>query len=87
MYLIGYPLSETVTSVNNRCVKKRHFKRLRGAELAGLGKADLPARPSLRDIPPRLITKTAQKMGAERAAELTAFLDALQAETFDGKAM
>jgi len=26
-------------------------------------------------------------MGAERAAELTAFLDALQAETFDGKAM
>jgi uncharacterized protein len=44
-------------------------------------------RSFVRDIPPRLITKTAQKMGAERAAELTAFLDALQAETFDGKAM
>ncbi len=39
------------------------------------------------DIPPRLITKTAQRIGAERAAELDRFLDALEAETFDGKAM
>jgi uncharacterized protein len=44
-------------------------------------------RSFVREIPPRLITKTAQRMGAQRAAELTAFLDALQAQTFDGKAM
>jgi uncharacterized protein len=41
----------------------------------------------LQKIPPRLITKTAQKMGAQRAAELEHFLDALQTQTFDGKAM
>lgn len=41
----------------------------------------------VHDIPPRLITKTAEKMGAERAAELERFLDALQAETFAGRAM
>ncbi|MGA7247165.1 MAG: HD domain-containing protein [Candidatus Cybelea sp.] len=44
-------------------------------------------RSFVHDIPPRLITKTAQKMGAQRAAELERFLDALQAETFDGQAM
>jgi uncharacterized protein len=44
-------------------------------------------RSFLRDIPPKLITKTAQKIGAERAAALEHFLDALQAQTFDGKAM
>jgi uncharacterized protein len=41
----------------------------------------------VRDIPPRLITKTAQAMGALRAAELQRFLDALNTETFDGQAM
>lgn len=41
----------------------------------------------VQKIPPRLITKTAQKIGAERAAELQRFLDTLQTETFDGKAM
>jgi len=44
-------------------------------------------RTFVHDIPPRLITKTAQRMGAQRAAELAKFLDALDAETFDGKAM
>ncbi len=44
-------------------------------------------RSFLRDIPPRLITKTAQRIGAERTGELQRFLDVLQAETFDGKAM
>jgi uncharacterized protein len=44
-------------------------------------------RAFLRDIPPRLITQTARRIGAERAAELQRFLDGLQAETFDGKAM
>lgn len=38
----------------------------------------------IKDIPPKLLTKTGQKMGAERAAELQAFLDAWQRESFDG---
>ena len=42
-------------------------------------------RSFVRDIPPRLITKTAQAMGAVRAAELDRFLDALNAETFYGR--
>ncbi len=50
-----------------------------------------PALKSLRkmlaDIPPHLITKTARRIGAERAAELRAFLDALDRETFGGKAI
>lgn len=41
----------------------------------------------VQDIPPRLITKTAQRLGAERAAELGSFLDKLQAESFGGRAM
>lgn len=50
-----------------------------------------PALKSLRgfvkDIPPKLITKTAQRMGAERAAELQSFLDRLQDESFAGHSM
>lgn len=37
-------------------------------------------------IPPRLITKAAQRIGAQRAAELRAFLDRLNSQTLDGKA-
>lgn len=44
-------------------------------------------RTFLKEIPPRLITKTAQRIGAQRAAELARFLDGLEAATFDGKAM
>ena len=44
-------------------------------------------RKFLTDIPPRLITKAAQRIGAQRAAELQAFLDRLDAQTFNGKAM
>ncbi|MGB6522790.1 MAG: HD domain-containing protein [Candidatus Cybelea sp.] len=44
-------------------------------------------RTFVKDIPPRLITKTAQRIGARRAAELARYLDDLEAETFDGKAM
>jgi uncharacterized protein len=44
-------------------------------------------RTFVKEIPPRLITKTAQRIGARRAAELARFLDDLEAETFDGKAM
>lgn len=41
----------------------------------------------LTDIPPRLFTKAARRIGAERSAELRAFLERLNAETFDGKAL
>ena len=44
-------------------------------------------RSFLHDIPPRLITKTAKTIGAQRAAELKRELDELQAQTFDGTAM
>ena len=43
-------------------------------------------RSFLRDIPPKLITNTAKKLGAQRAAELMTFLDRLQAESYDGAA-
>ncbi|HEY6514600.1 MAG TPA: HD domain-containing protein [Steroidobacteraceae bacterium] len=41
----------------------------------------------IKSIPPRLITRTARRIGAARAAELDAFLDKLQSETLDGNAM
>jgi uncharacterized protein len=44
-------------------------------------------RSFLRDIPPRLITGAAKRIGSQRAAELQRFLDALDSETFGGKAM
>ncbi len=40
----------------------------------------------IKDIPPKLVTKTAQKMGADRVVELSRFLDALTAESYGGKA-
>ncbi len=47
-----------------------------------------PAIQTLRrfviDIPPKLITRTAKRIGAQRAAELTHFLDSLRDETFNG---
>ncbi|HKW44921.1 MAG TPA: HD domain-containing protein, partial [Candidatus Eremiobacteraceae bacterium] len=39
-----------------------------------------------RDIPPRLLTKTARHIGAQRAAELQRLLDELTSETFSGRA-
>lgn len=39
----------------------------------------------IKAIPPKLITKTAKRMGAERVRELQAFLDAYQRESFGGK--
>jgi uncharacterized protein len=38
----------------------------------------------LKDIPPKLITATAKRMGAERAAELSRLLDQIQTETYGG---
>jgi uncharacterized protein len=60
---------------------------LTGENAESFARAVKALRSFVRDIPPRLITKTAQTMGAQRAAELERFLDALQAETFDGQAM
>lgn len=44
-------------------------------------------RSFLHDIPPRLITKTARSIGAQRVSELKRELDELQSETLDGAAM
>ncbi|HTA56177.1 MAG TPA: hypothetical protein VK755_15630, partial [Candidatus Acidoferrales bacterium] len=60
---------------------------LTGEHAESFARAVNALRSFLRDIPPKLITKTAQKIGAQRAAALEHFLDALQAQTFDGKAM
>ncbi len=60
---------------------------LTGENAESFARAVKALRSFVHDIPPRLITKTAQTMGAQRAAELERFLDALQAETFDGQAM
>ena len=58
-----------------------------GADAESFARAAKTLRTFAHDIPPRLITKTAQKIGARRAAALEQFLDALDAETFGGKAM
>lgn len=60
---------------------------LTGKDAQSFARAVTTLRSFVHDIPPRLITKTAQRMGAQRAAELAHFLDALDAETFDGQAM
>ena len=50
-----------------------------------------PAVKTLKDfvvkIPPRLITRTAQRIGAERAHELESFLDRLRDESLGGRAL
>ncbi|MDE2235933.1 MAG: HD domain-containing protein [Gammaproteobacteria bacterium] len=60
---------------------------LTGAKAPSFAPAVKTLRGFLKSIPPRLITKSAQRIGKQRAAELKAFLDTLQAETYDGKAM
>jgi uncharacterized protein len=60
---------------------------LTGASAQSFAPAVKALRKFLHDIPPRLITRTAQRIGAQRAAELERFLDALQTETFDATAM
>ena len=60
---------------------------LTGAKAPSFAPAVKTLRGFLKDIPPKLITRTARKMGAERAAELQSFLDRLQAESFAGNAM
>jgi uncharacterized protein len=60
---------------------------LTGEQAESFARAVKSLRSFARDIPPKLITKTAQRMGAERAAALERFLDALQVQTFNGEAM
>jgi uncharacterized protein len=60
---------------------------LTGESAASFRSGVTALRSFLHDIPPRLITKTAQSIGALRAAELKRELDELQSETFDGTAM
>lgn len=60
---------------------------LTGETAESFARAVKSLRSFLRDIPPRLVTKTAQRLGEQRAAELRQFLDSLRAQTFDGQAM
>ncbi len=55
-----------------------------GEKGASVGPTVKTLRTFAHDIPPKLVTKTARAMGATRAAELTAYLDALDGETFGG---
>lgn len=60
---------------------------LTGSKAPSFAPAVKQLRGFIKDIPPQLITKAAKRIGAQRAAELRAFLDALTTQTFDGKAM
>ncbi|MGH8378757.1 MAG: HD domain-containing protein [Gammaproteobacteria bacterium] len=60
---------------------------LTGAKAPSFAPAVKTLHGFLKEIPPRLITNTAKRIGAERVAQLKAFLDNLQQETFDGRAM
>lgn len=60
---------------------------LTGAKSPSFAPAVKTLRAFVHDIPPHLITASGKRIGARRAAELTEFLDALDAETFGGKAM
>jgi uncharacterized protein len=60
---------------------------LTGEKAPSFAPAVKALRSFLTKIPPRLITRTARRIGARRAAELRSFLDHLQAETADGRVM
>lgn len=53
---------------------------LTGAKAPSFAPALAQLRTLLKDIPPRLITKAAKRIGAERAARLRTFLDTLSSE-------
>lgn len=57
---------------------------LTGEKAPSAAPAIATLRGFIHDIPPKLITKTAQRMGAQRVAELQALLDAYQRESFVG---
>lgn len=58
---------------------------LTGAHAASFGPAIAQLRKFAAEIPPRLITRSGKHIGAERARELSSFLDALSREA--GRAM
>jgi uncharacterized protein len=58
---------------------------LTGASKESAAAAVTQLRGFLRDIPPKLITKTGKTMGAKRAAELATLLDTYDVESFGGK--
>ena len=60
---------------------------LTGAQAPSFAPAIKTLNGFLKEIPPSLITNTAKRIGAGRAAQLKAFLDNLQQETFDGRAI
>lgn len=60
---------------------------LTGAKAPSFAPAIKTLRKFVKEIPPRLITKAAKRIGKKRAAELEAFLDRLRKETYDGRAM
>jgi uncharacterized protein len=60
---------------------------LTGEKSRDFGAAISALRSLQHDVPSRLLTKTGRRIGAQRLAELQNFLDDLQRETFDAKAM
>jgi uncharacterized protein len=60
---------------------------LTGANAPSFEPAVKELRSFLTDIPAKLVTQAARRLGAERAAELRTLLDRLTTQTFDGKAM
>jgi hypothetical protein len=60
---------------------------LTGEKAPSFAAAVKQLRKFVTDIPPRLITKAARRIGAQRAAELKAFLDRLDEQTFEERAM
>ena len=60
---------------------------LTGEQAPSFAPAIESLRKFVREIPPRLITKTARRIGAQRAAALQRFLDAIDAQTFGRAAL
>lgn len=60
---------------------------LTGAKAPSFAPAITQLRALLKDVPPRLVTKAARRIGAQRAEELRTFLDNITAQTFEAKAM
>ena len=60
---------------------------LTGAKAPSFAPAVKTLQGFVREIPPRLVTKTARQIGAARAQELQSFLDRLQDESCHGRAM
>jgi len=58
---------------------------LTGEKAASFSPALTSLRKMIADIPARLITKTARRIGSQRARQLREFLDALDQQTFGGK--